>query len=76
MSQAIQTEIFQKRILRRKDVAQLLGLSVFSVDRWTKAGKLPKPISLGARFCGWDRESFEQWYKSVFLSQNDSIHAI
>lgn len=42
-----------KKLLRREELAKLLGVSLSTINRWVKAGKFPKPIKLGHRVVVW-----------------------
>jgi predicted DNA-binding transcriptional regulator AlpA len=46
-------------LLTKSDVAQLLGVSTKSVDRWVAAGLLPPPLKITARTLRWPRDTVE-----------------
>lgn len=50
-----------EKVLRREELAKLLGVSLSTINRWVKDGKFPKPIKLGYRVVVWlscDVEAF------------------
>jgi excisionase family DNA binding protein len=51
-----------RTLLTREEVAELLGISVITLDRWRKQGKGPLHIRLdAARGVRYRRESLEAW---------------
>ncbi|MFM0696528.1 AlpA family phage regulatory protein [Paraburkholderia graminis] len=54
-------------ILRRKDAAKFLGISVPTLDKWYSGGHIAKPIKIGPRAVGW-RES----YLKAFLVEREA----
>ena len=51
----------EKKILDANDMMLILNTSRASLDRWEKAGKIPKRIYLGARSVGWVKEEVDAW---------------
>lgn len=50
------------RIVDRKELATTLGLSLPTIDRMTKNGRIgPKAIQVSAGRVGWLRSSIEAW---------------
>lgn len=49
------------RILRRKQVQELTGLSRSTIYLRIAQGNFPKAISLGARAVGWLESEIEEW---------------
>lgn len=47
--------------LHDEDVAERLHVSRDTVWRWSKKGKLPKPIKLGDNCTRWVRSEIEAW---------------
>ena len=54
-----------KMILRMKDVCSELGVSRASIYRLLESGSFPKPLKLGKRAIGWERDNIQQWVKSL-----------
>ena len=52
-------------ILRMKDVCSELGVSRASVYRLLQSEGFPKPLKLGKRAIGWERDQIQQWVKSL-----------
>ena len=52
-------------ISRIKDVCSELGISRASVYRLLQSGGFPKPLKLGKRAIGWERDHIQQWVKSL-----------
>lgn len=48
-----------KKLLRRKEVAQIFSVQPITIDRWTALGILPPPVRLGRRFVGWKTSEIE-----------------
>jgi len=46
-------------LMRRKDVAQRLGIGVRALDRMVKEGRFPKPLRIGKRTVGWPRNQID-----------------
>jgi prophage regulatory protein len=42
-----------RRIMRRKEILELLGVSNTTLWDWIRAGKFPAPISLGPNSRAW-----------------------
>jgi excisionase family DNA binding protein len=51
------------RLLSKKELARLLGVSFRSIDRHVAAGQLPRPIKVGA-LSRWRREDIDAWLTS------------
>lgn len=45
----------EEQLLRAWDVAKLLGISVPTVWRWAREGKLPKPMKISQRITVWKK---------------------
>ena len=52
-------------ILRIRDVCSELGVSRASVYRLLQSEGFPKPLKLGKRAIGWERDHIQQWVKSL-----------
>jgi predicted DNA-binding transcriptional regulator AlpA len=51
-------ERIRKRFLRKKQLAERYQTSTRTIDRWARAGRLPKPIYLN-EFPLWDEDQVE-----------------
>lgn len=56
----------KRMLLRPGQLAQELGVSTTTLWRWRKDGdnNFPRPVNLGPRFIGWEREVVEAWLNS------------
>lgn len=50
-----------RRVLRRKQLTQFVGLRHTAIDDLIKAGNFPKPIPLGERSVGWLEDEIAAW---------------
>jgi prophage regulatory protein len=53
-----------RRILRRRDVEQLVGLGRSSIYAMMENGTFPKAVKLGPRAVGWVEEEIEAWIEA------------
>jgi prophage regulatory protein len=51
------------RVIRRKQLLELIGLSSTTQWRLEKAGQFPSRIKLGQRSVGWHLNEVEEWLK-------------
>ncbi|MNY00311.1 Prophage CP4-57 regulatory protein (AlpA) [compost metagenome] len=49
------------KILRKKDMLALTGVSATTLWRWERAGLLPKRVRLGPGAIGWIEEEIYAW---------------
>lgn len=49
------------RLLKRKEVERLTGLSRSSIYRAMQEGTFPHSIKIGGRSVAWSSEDIEQW---------------
>ncbi|HDK1549631.1 TPA: AlpA family phage regulatory protein, partial [Escherichia coli] len=47
--------------IRPKNLAEELGISMPSLWRWVKAGKMPRPVKLSPRVAAFSTEEINQW---------------
>ncbi|KUJ75808.1 hypothetical protein AVO42_11045 [Thiomicrospira sp. XS5] len=52
------------RIIRKKELALMLGISEATIYRWIKTENFPKAIKLGANSVGWWQSEIDQWLNS------------
>ena len=52
------------RILRLPEVAELLGVSKPTINRWFYAGEFPAPMKIGPRANGWKESTIQRWIDS------------
>ncbi|WP_268591421.1 helix-turn-helix transcriptional regulator [Escherichia coli] len=60
------SEVYQMKTqyLRPKDLANQLGISVSSLWRWARTGKIPKPIKLSERVTAWSSTEINSWLEA------------
>jgi prophage regulatory protein len=64
MNQAAQNQIADY-LLPRKTVEKLAGLSRASIYRLIKAGKFPRPVSIGTGSVRWKQSDIIAWQSSL-----------
>jgi prophage regulatory protein len=52
------------KIIRRKELETIVGLSRSSIYAMMKQGKFPQSFKLGERSIGWDSEDIQNWLLS------------
>jgi len=57
----LQTAIPATGYIRRYRLAELLGTSLSTLDRWVRSGKMPKPIKLGEKSTAFDAVEVNRW---------------
>lgn len=63
------------KLITKKQVARILGVSSSTVFRWSNNGHLPKPFSIGPNRTVWDLDELNTWIEDKkkhrgFLSDN------
>ena len=53
-----------ERILRAREVLEVVGFSRATLWRRVKAGEFPAPIRLGSRAVGWYQREIDEWLAS------------
>ncbi|KPH89198.1 hypothetical protein AMS57_18300 [Pseudoalteromonas undina] len=49
------------RIIRPKELAEMLGVTTVTLWNWRQQNKIPQPISFGTKFIGWKESAIEAW---------------
>lgn len=49
------------RIIRPKELAEMLGVTTVTLWNWRQQNKIPQPISFGTKFIGWKESVIETW---------------
>ena len=57
-------QTLKRAIVRRKELQELLGISLATIDRMRQTGDFPQPIKLGAQAVGFRMEDLEAWLAS------------
>ncbi|GGH18126.1 transcriptional regulator, AlpA family [Cribrihabitans marinus] len=63
------TELSNLKILRRRDIELIIGLSRSTIYKMIADGDFPQPIKIGARAVGWRESDVSEWLDS--RSQDD-----
>lgn len=50
-----------ERVIRRDEMAELIGVSIPTLWRMTKSGELPPPIRIGKQLAGWPQSDYDSW---------------
>ncbi len=64
-----------REILRRREVARMVGLDVSTLWRLTRAGRFPKPIKLGTRSVGYRASEIEAWLAQRTAERDGDVQA-
>lgn len=51
-------------VLRKRDAAKLVGISIATLDRLRAAGSFVRPIQLGEQAIGFLRSDIDEWLAS------------
>ena len=54
----------EDRIVRIHEAVEMIGVSKATIYRWTREGKFPPSIRLGANSIGWRLSAVERWIES------------
>ena len=58
------TTLPERRILRRREVSQLVSLSLATLYRMIARGEFPRPVRLSPRLTGWRSDEIDAWLDS------------
>jgi prophage regulatory protein len=58
------------KILRKKEISEMLGLSLSSIDSRVRAKTFPAPISLGGRSVGFLESDIKAWLDERIAEAN------
>ena len=58
------TTLADRRILRRWEVAELIGLSQATLYRMVSRGEFPRPVQISPRCTGWRADEVQEWVSS------------
>lgn len=63
-----------QKIVRPKELALYLSVSISTLWRIQKADDFPKKIQLGPKAVGWDSISIDSWIESKSISKTDNVN--
>ena len=61
----------EEKLLRRRDVEELTGLSRASVYRLISEGEFPRPVRVSATAVRWKASDIAAWIRSRPLSESE-----
>jgi predicted DNA-binding transcriptional regulator AlpA len=50
-------------LIRKRDLAVLLGVNSWTIDNWRKRGRIPQPIILSPQIVAWRRADIDAWLR-------------
>ena len=56
---------FNDRIIRTRELGDMLGVSRATINRWKRKGVLPPSIRLGPNSVGWRASEIEEWFRGL-----------
>lgn len=61
-----------KKLVKTRELVQMLGVSKSTIHRWAADPKhpLPKPLRIGARSVGWHQSDIQAWIDSLTPNKN------
>lgn len=48
-------------LVRKRDLAKLLGIDRWTLDNWRRTGHFPQPLKLSEHIVAWRRSDVEAW---------------
>jgi predicted DNA-binding transcriptional regulator AlpA len=62
----------QRKLLRRKQVLQLIQMGRTALDRAVREGRFPQPITVfeGGRVIAWDEQEVLNWLEERFAARD------
>jgi prophage regulatory protein len=66
------THLCSSRILRQKELAERLGVSVVTIWRWERKGLLPPKHKIGPNTVGWLESEIEAWWAAKAAREAES----
>ena len=61
----------EDRLLKRREVAKITGLSLSTIYRQMPKGQFPRQVSVGLRAVGWRASEVYAWIKSRPSAQGE-----
>lgn len=61
------------RIVRRKELAEILGVSEVTVWRWHRQGLLPPKRRIGPNSVGWLASEIDEWWQRKVDGAEDEV---
>lgn len=61
---SVPADIAHLRVISKREMSDLLGAAVNSIDNYVSAGLIPKPFKFGKRRVGWLAGDVQAWIQS------------
>lgn len=61
---------YHMKVLRKREVAERLGVSIMTLWRWEKKGTFPRHISLGSGSVGYLETEVDEWLQEKAESRD------
>ncbi len=74
MKKSAGSTIPQSGYIRRFRLAQALGVSVTTIDRWVREKRLPRPVKLGEKITVFDAVEINNWLAERRGKAPEKIH--
>jgi prophage regulatory protein len=62
------------RILRKKEVLKIVGVSATTLWRLERSGRFPKRVALSANCAGWLSSEINDWYRNLSESRDTAAN--
>ena len=59
-----------RKVLRKRQLCEILGISPATLDRLRARGDFPRPIILSVQSIAWTVESIEEWLSTRAVSHH------
>ena len=76
VEETTQPSLQRVRILRRREVERMLGISRSSIYAAVAAGELPAPVRLAANAVGWVEAELIEWIESKIRQRDSTAHSL
>jgi prophage regulatory protein len=63
------------RILRRHEVARMIGVSPLTISRWAKQGVMPPQLQIGPAVVGWKEADLLEWIERRRIEAEAKVEA-
>jgi predicted DNA-binding transcriptional regulator AlpA len=57
-------------LIRKRELAKILGVHVWTIDYWRRLGRIPPPIILSQQVVAWRRTDIEAWLDDKRVAPN------
>jgi predicted DNA-binding transcriptional regulator AlpA len=64
----------QSRFIGRKALADTMGISKYTILRWTKLKGFPEPLLNSGRTPIYDLQEIENWLRGISTTTSEKLH--